>query len=120
MCEDCGIPYGGPEWVETIVPDEVWWIITPAPPDNKRGGILCIACIARRCKEAGLEDVPAFLSVTKPLRVVATNRALFANDSLSVRWYRIHMYWWSKWWHFKSERMKFIGRIHDSYGDEYD
>ena len=113
MCEDCGLPYGEPGWIEAIVPDEVWWIITPADPDNKRGGILCITCIARRCEEAGLEDVPVLLCGMERLRAVTTKRALYASDSWSVRWYRIRHYWIAQWGHFKMEHMRFVGGIHD-------
>lgn len=119
MCFDCGLPYGEPGWIEAIIPDEVWWRIAP-DPDNKRGGILCITCIARRCEAAGFEDVPVRLCGTEVLRAVTTKQALYANDSFSVRWYRIRHFWMAQWRHFKRKRMKFIGRIHDSYGDEYD
>lgn len=115
-CYDCNLPYGEPGWIEAIVPDEVWEIINPSY--HERGGILCITCIARRCEEADLEDVPVLLCGMERLRAVPTNRALYANDSLSVRWYRIRHFWYAQWWHFKTKRMKFIGRIHDSYGDE--
>ena len=100
MCHDCGLEYGSDGWIEAIIPDEVWWVIAP-DPEYKRGGILCITCIARRCKEAGLEDVPVLLCGTEPLRAVTTKFGLYAKDSLSVRWYRISHFWLAKWWRFK-------------------
>ncbi|MEB2353299.1 MAG: hypothetical protein OZ924_18055 [Burkholderiaceae bacterium] len=70
-CADCGMWYGDPAWVEAVVPDEVWAIITPRP-DNPGAGILCINCIARRCVQARLESVPALITAG-PLKVIATD-----------------------------------------------
>lgn len=72
-CQDCGLAYDGDlGWIEAIVPDEVWKIITPNPKeyDNWRGGLLCVTCISRRCAEAGLLNVPVLLCGTEPLTAV--------------------------------------------------
>lgn len=54
-CYDCGQLYGDPAWIEAVVPDAVWEAINPT---YWRGaGILCIICMARRCYEAGLDNV---------------------------------------------------------------
>ena len=60
-CADCGLRYDDPAWVEAIVPDDVWRVITPeqATPGS---GILCVNCIARRCVDARLEKVPVRLT----------------------------------------------------------
>jgi hypothetical protein len=74
-CNDCGLEYGAPGWIEAIVPDDIWKIITP----NKkhwRGGILCITCISKRCEEHRLENVPILLCGTEPLRAVLSRNDL--------------------------------------------
>lgn len=58
-CHDCHLPYGGPAWIEAVVPNEIWSRISPTHDD---GGILCINCMARRCADMGLEDVPVMLA----------------------------------------------------------
>lgn len=59
-CYDCGALYGDPAWIEAVVPHDVWNAhISPTGDD---GGILCIACMARRAVAAGLESVPVRLT----------------------------------------------------------
>lgn len=53
-CFDCGEPYGRPEWIEAIIPHDVWKKIAPCDGD----GLLCIKCIAKRLIDVGLIDVP--------------------------------------------------------------
>lgn len=67
-CYDCGLKYGSPSWIEAIVPNEVWEIISPSY--HKGAGLLCISCIARRCVEAGLKYVPVLMCGTEPLIAV--------------------------------------------------
>ena len=43
-CYDCGLNYGDPGWIEAIIPDKIWYDITPT---SDQGGILCITCITR-------------------------------------------------------------------------
>ena len=64
-CYDCGLKYGEPGWIEAIVPDAVWEIINPTY--HKDAGLLCITCIARRCMEAGLSNVPVWFCGTEKL-----------------------------------------------------
>ena len=68
-CYDCGLEYGGDAWIEAIIPDKVWDRIRPDGCD-KGCGILCISCIAKRIKQAGLETVPIWLCGTERLRAV--------------------------------------------------
>ena len=56
QCYDCGQLYRSPGWIEVIVPDDVWEIINPTYHEG--AGLLCIQCIAYRCVEAGLTEVP--------------------------------------------------------------
>lgn len=66
-CADCGIEYGGPQWVEAVVPDRVWNTIRPAD-SSEGGGLLCIGCIARRLRLIpGIGRVPVWLCGTEPL-----------------------------------------------------
>lgn len=58
-CYDCGLPYEGGHWVESVVPNDVWREISPT---GNEGGILCINCIASRLYEIGLSDVPVKLT----------------------------------------------------------
>lgn len=67
-CNDCGLPYGSSAWIEALVPCDVWAKITPAPKENPMGGILCISCIAKRCRELGLQDVSVWMVGTEVLR----------------------------------------------------
>jgi hypothetical protein len=67
-CYDCGLPYGEPGWIEAIIPNSIWDEISPT---KNSGGILCITCIARRCHERGLKNVPVWLCGTEPLIAMA-------------------------------------------------
>lgn len=60
-CYDCGRKYGGLGWIDAIIPDEVWEIITPVP-NIEGAGLLCINCIAKRCAQHNLHDVPVKLT----------------------------------------------------------
>jgi len=44
-CDDCGMPYGSPSWIECVVPDDIWSQISPSVDE---GGILCIQCIVNK------------------------------------------------------------------------
>lgn len=73
-CYDCGLEYGSIGWMDALVADDVWHQITPTGrPDGS--GILCINCIARRCAELGLRDVP----------VQIVSGALVCGDVISIR-----------------------------------
>lgn len=45
-CHDCGLPYGGHEWVDTVLSDEQWEMVFP-----ERYGLLCANCIIRRASK---------------------------------------------------------------------
>ena len=63
-CYDCGMEYGGDNWIEAIIPDHIWYEISPT---GDEGGILCISCIAKRVKEKDFMDVPVWLRGTERL-----------------------------------------------------
>lgn len=73
-CYDCGLEYDSASWIEAIVPNEIWEIISPTY--HKGAGLLCISCIARRCVEAGLNDVPVLMCGMEPLRAVLDRKGL--------------------------------------------
>jgi hypothetical protein len=56
-CYDCLLYYGDPGWVEAYVPDDVWLRIRPDDSPETWMGILCISCMARRCRELDIENV---------------------------------------------------------------
>jgi len=60
QCYDCGLPYDDPSWIEAIVPDSVWEVINPTY--HAGAGLLCINCMAKRCAESGLVNVPIQLT----------------------------------------------------------
>ena len=76
-CADCGLPYNSDAWCDTIVPDEIWKQITPS--DHPEGGLLCFNCIARRCVERGLQEIP--LTITSGPFIVTKS------DEPGVRWF---------------------------------
>lgn len=59
-CYDCGLPYGGPHWVEAVVPHDIW--NNHLSPTGNEGGILCINCMAARASAKGLSNVPVLLT----------------------------------------------------------
>lgn len=66
-CCDCGLQYGGPSWIEAVIPDKAWNLIRPEGA-AEGCGILCISCIAKRLREHGIEHCPVWLCGTEPLR----------------------------------------------------
>ena len=63
-CYGCGLEYGGEGWIEAIIPDNIWDIISPTGNQN---GLLCINCISKECQKNNLKDVPVWLCGTEPL-----------------------------------------------------
>jgi len=72
QCQDCGLPYGGDGWIEAIIPDNIWKIISPT---KNLSGILCITCISRRIRKAGLDKIPVWLCGTEPLTAMSGDPA---------------------------------------------
>ncbi len=66
-CYDCGLLYGSDGWIEAIIPDNVWNIISPTKDE---GGILCISCISKKLTEKGLSNIPVWLCGTEPLKAI--------------------------------------------------
>ena len=52
MCHDCGMKYGGDDWVDTVLTTEQWAMIFP-----EYNGILCANCIIKRASK--LEPIRA-------------------------------------------------------------
>ena len=69
-CHDCGKEYGGDDWIEAVIPDLIWAVITPTGDINPKGGLLCISCMAKRLKRAGYKNVPVWLCGTEPLKAM--------------------------------------------------
>ncbi len=44
-CRDCGMIYGGIDWIDTVLPNEQWKMICP------EGGVLCANCIVKRASK---------------------------------------------------------------------
>jgi hypothetical protein len=67
-CYDCGIPYGEIGWIESIIPNKVWDMISPS---KNQGGLLCINCISKRLNEYGFprSSVPIWLVGTESVFV---------------------------------------------------
>ncbi len=65
-CHDCGAPYGAADWIEAVIPHEIWRQISPT---GDEGGILCIGCMAKRLVGLGMDDVPVKLTAG-PFRLV--------------------------------------------------
>ena len=76
-CYDCSKPYGEDGWIEAVIPDHVWIRISPT---GNIGGILCISCISKRLKDAGIWGVPVWLCGTEPLIAIAGD----PSDSLEL------------------------------------
>lgn len=64
-CYNCGMEYGCNSWIEAVIPDHIWYLISPT---GGQGGILCIACMAAKLKEMGLEEVPVWLCGMEPFK----------------------------------------------------
>ena len=45
-CCDCGMPYGGEDWIDTVLSNEQWDLIVP-----EHNGILCANCIIKRASK---------------------------------------------------------------------
>lgn len=73
-CHDCGMQYGGDNWVETVIPDKVWNRIKPSECGDG-AGILCIHCIARRLIILGYLNVPVWLCGTEPLKAIGGDQS---------------------------------------------
>jgi hypothetical protein len=66
-CHDCGLEYDSDEWIEAVIPDLIWYEISPT---KDAGGLLCISCMARRLKQKGYDKVPVWLCGMEPFKVV--------------------------------------------------
>lgn len=56
-CDACSTMWDD-AWVDLIVPDPIWAIISPNSPDGESGGYLCARCLTGRLVEHGLSEVP--------------------------------------------------------------
>ena len=46
MCHDCGMKYGGEDWIDTVLTAEQWAMVFP-----EHDGILCANCIIKRASK---------------------------------------------------------------------
>jgi len=60
-CDDCGMPYGGDDWEDTVLSNEQWKLISP------ENGLLCANCIIKRASK--LENI-----------IIAKMTLVFADD----------------------------------------
>lgn len=66
-CYDCGKDYEGDDWIEAVIPDLIWYDISPT---KDAGGLLCISCMVKRLNHRGYKKVPVWLCGTEPLRAM--------------------------------------------------
>ena len=64
-CHDCGMRYGGDDWVDTVLTTEQWVMVFP-----EHDGILCANCIIKRA------------SKFEPIR--AEMKLIFAKDNVGL------------------------------------
>lgn len=60
-CRDCGMLYGGEDWLDTVLPDTQWHALAP------EGGVLCANCIVKRASRL-------------PYAIVLWTRIIFADE----------------------------------------
>ncbi len=75
-CHDCGLAYGDDGWIEAVIPRDVWVTISP---DGAGNGLLCITCMARRLRRAGLETTVTLRGV-EPFRLATGMRAIIPTE----------------------------------------
>lgn len=61
-CFDCGMVYGGDDWVDTVLANEQWRMIFP-----EKNGVLCANCIIKRASK--LDGI-----------IIAKMKLIFASD----------------------------------------
>lgn len=54
-CYDCGLECESPAWVDVVVPNDIWRLISPT---HDEGGLLCFNCINARLRELDLCNIP--------------------------------------------------------------
>ena len=64
-CLDCGMPYGGQDWLDLVLPRWQWLEIHPAD-----GGVLCANCIVKRASK-----IPGAVSIHATIGISATELA---------------------------------------------
>lgn len=61
-CFDCGLPYGGDNWVDMVLPNEQWNEIFP-----EHNGLLCPNCIMKRASKLNTIRIDAKLVFSKDI-----------------------------------------------------
>lgn len=56
-CEDCGLAYGSPTWVDVVIPDPTWRLIHHEDHEV----VLCLTCMTGRLVMEGLYNVPVMI-----------------------------------------------------------
>ena len=54
QCEGCDTLYSSPEWIEVVVPEAYWLLISPTGGD---GGLLCFQCMERLYASLGFGTI---------------------------------------------------------------
>ncbi|MGX8701535.1 hypothetical protein [Caproiciproducens sp.] len=57
-CYDCGMPYGGTNWVDLTLPNDQWDLVFP-----EHEGLLCANCIVKRAAKLGAISIEAKLKL---------------------------------------------------------
>jgi len=55
-CNDCGLDYDDPGFVDLVVSHEIWAEISPT---GDEGGLLCPTCMVRAAAKCGLDNIQA-------------------------------------------------------------
>lgn len=58
-CYDCKLDYTSAAWVDVVVPDAYWRLISPTRDEN---GLLCFSCMNARLLRLGLRNVPYYIA----------------------------------------------------------
>lgn len=58
-CHDCGLKYSSTAWVDVIVPDTLWKLISPT---GDEGGLLCFNCMNKKFIALNLRNVPYLIT----------------------------------------------------------
>lgn len=53
-CEQCGLAYGSPWWVDVVIPDAIW--------NTLNASLLCFACMTQALVKAGQTNVPMIVA----------------------------------------------------------
>lgn len=84
-CNDCGMPYGGPAWVDTVLSNEQWNLIFP-----EHDGLLCANCIAKRAQKLGAISIFAKINFSGDYNKISAGEY---RQVVHGRWLPIERIW---------------------------